>query len=177
MNKVILCGRLTRDPEIRYSQGNEQMAIAHYGIAVDRARRKEGETQADFFNCVSFGRSAEFAEKYMHKGERFLIEGRIQNDSYVNRDGQRVNTTQIIVDSQEFADGKSNAQPAQQTAPQPMPQQQVTQQPMPQQQMPQQRPMIQQPAPQYNPQSYNAQNMANDGFMQVTPGEDYLPFQ
>ena len=101
MNKVILMGRLTRDPEVRYSQGENSMAIARYTIAVDRRVRRDGDQQtADFINCVAFGRSGEFAEKYFHKGIKIAVTGRI-------KDGQRVYTTDVIVEEQEFAESKS----------------------------------------------------------------------
>ena len=108
MNKVILMGRLTRDPEVRYSQGENSMAIARYTIAVDRRVRRDGDQQtADFINCVAFGRSGEFAEKYFHKGIKIAVTGRIQTGSYTNKDGQRVYTTDVIVEEQEFAESKS----------------------------------------------------------------------
>ncbi len=110
MNRVILMGRLTRDPELRYSQGERSMAIARYTLAVDRRGRRNqdgNEQTADFINCVAFDRSAEFAEKYFHQGMRVLISGRIQTGSYTNRDGQKVYTTEVIVDDQEFADSKN----------------------------------------------------------------------
>ena len=106
MNKVILMGRLTRDPEVRYSAGDNSMAIARYTLAVDRRFKRDGEATADFIGCVAFGRSAEFAEKYFRQGMRVLVSGRIQTGSYVNKDGQKVYTTDIIVDDQEFADSK-----------------------------------------------------------------------
>ena len=113
MNKVILMGRLTRDPEVRYSQNDTSMAIARYSLAVDRrfAKRNEGnnEQTVDFINCVAFGRSAEFAEKYFRQGMRVLITGRIQTGSYTNKDGQRVYTTDVVVEDQEFADSKGAA--------------------------------------------------------------------
>lgn len=110
MNKVILMGRLTRDPEVRYSQGERSMAIARYTLAVDRRGRRsqdgdQGQT-ADFINIVAFDRAGEFAEKYFRQGMRVLVSGRIQTGSYVNKDGQKVYTTDVIVDDQEFADGK-----------------------------------------------------------------------
>ena len=106
MNRVILMGRLTRDPEVRYSQGERSMAIARYTLAVDRrGRRNQGQT-ADFINIVAFDRAGEFAEKYFRQGMRVLVSGRIQTGSYVNKDGQKVYTTDIIVDDQEFADSK-----------------------------------------------------------------------
>ena len=110
MNKVILMGRLTRDPEVRYSQGERQMAIARYTLAVDRrgrANTSNGEQTADFIQCVAFDRSAEFAEKYFHQGTKLVVTGRIQTGSYTNKDGQKVYTTEVIVDDQEFADSKN----------------------------------------------------------------------
>ena len=110
MNKVILMGRLTRDPEIRYSSGDNSMAIARFSIAVDRRFRRQGEnSEADFFNCTAFGRQAEFVEKYLHQGTKILLSGRIQNDNYTNREGQRVFSVQIIAEEIEFAESK-NAQ-------------------------------------------------------------------
>ena len=106
MNKVILMGRLTRDPEIRYSQGERSTAVARYSLAVNRTFKRDGEPDADFINCVAFGRQAEFAEKYFHKGIRIVITGRIQTGSYTNKDGVRVYTTDIIVEEQEFAESK-----------------------------------------------------------------------
>ena len=111
MNKVILMGRLTRDPEVRYSSGDNQMAIARYSLAVDRRGRREGNDgqTADFINCVAFGRAGEFAEKYFHKGIKVLVTGRIQTGSYTNKDGVRVYTTDIIVEEQEFAESKASS--------------------------------------------------------------------
>lgn len=109
MNKVILMGRLTRDPEIRYSQGESSLAVAHYSLAVNRTFKRDGEPDADFINCVAFGRQAEFAEKYFHKGIRVVITGRIQTGSYTNKDGARVYTTDIIVEEQEFAESKATS--------------------------------------------------------------------
>ena len=105
MNRVILMGRLTRDPELRYSTEERQMAIARYTLAVDR-RVKGNEKETDFINCIAFGKNAEFTEKYFKKGQRVLIEGRIQTGSYINKDGKTVYTTDVIVDSGEFADSK-----------------------------------------------------------------------
>ncbi len=111
MNKVILMGRLTRDPDIRYSQGERQMAIARYTLAVDRRGRRggneNGEQTADFISCVAFDRSAEFAEKYFHQGTKLVVTGRIQTGSYTNKDGQRVYTTDVVVEDQEFAESKA----------------------------------------------------------------------
>lgn len=115
MNKVLLCGRLTRDPEIRYSQGERQMPIARYTLAVDRRRgrgnQENGSEQtADFIQCVAFDRNAEFAEKYLRQGTKMIVTGRIQTGSYTNKDGQRVYTTDIIVEEQEFAESKNASQ-------------------------------------------------------------------
>ncbi len=116
MNKVILMGRLTRDPDVRYSQGDNSMAIARYTLAVDRRMSRQnnngGEQQqtADFISCVAFGRSAEFAEKYLHQGTKLVVTGRIQTGSYTNRDGQKVYTTDVVVEDQEFAESKNASQ-------------------------------------------------------------------
>ena len=108
MNKVILMGRLTRDPEVRYSQGESANAVARYTIAVDRRFRRDGDQQtADFINCVSFGRAAEFAEKYLRQGVKIAVTGRIQTGSYTNKDGVRVYTTDVVVEEQEFAESKA----------------------------------------------------------------------
>ena len=111
MNKVILMGRLTRAPEVRYSSGDNQKAVARYTLAVDRRyKRQEDEQTADFINCVTFGKGAEFAEKYLHQGTKIVAEGRIQTGSYTNKDGQKVYTTDVIVESHEFAESKSSSQ-------------------------------------------------------------------
>ena len=107
MNKVILMGRLTRDPEVRYSQGASQTAVARFSIAVDRRFKREGEPDADFFNCTSFGRQAEFVERYLHKGTKVVLVGRVQNDNYTNKDGQMVYSVRIMVDEIEFAESKN----------------------------------------------------------------------
>ena len=109
MNKVILMGRLTRDPEVRYSAGDNSLAIARYTLAVDRRFKRDGEASADFISCVSFGRVAEFAEKYFRQGLKVVVSGRIQTGSYTNRDGQKVYTTDVVLDDIEFAESK-NAQ-------------------------------------------------------------------
>ena len=110
MNKVILMGRLTRDPEVRYSQTDSSMAIARFSLAVDRRHKKQGdEVTADFFNCTAFGKQAEFVEKYLKKGTKVVVTGRIQNDNYTNKDGQKVYSVQIIVEEMEFAESKANA--------------------------------------------------------------------
>lgn len=108
MNKVILMGRLTKDPEVRYSQGNESTAIARYSLAVDRRFKREGEQTADFINCVAFGKQGEFAEKYLKKGTKIAITGRIQTGSYKNKDGQTVYTTDVVIEEQEFAESKTS---------------------------------------------------------------------
>lgn len=152
MNKVILMGRLTRDPEVRYSTGENALAIARYTLAVDRRFRRDGEASADFISCVCFGRSAEFAEKYFRQGLKIVVSGRIQTGSYTNRDGQKVYTTEVVVEEQEFVESKSNSSNSQQT---------------PQQQ-----------APRQQPNTGNQQNRyADDGFMNIPDGiDEELPF-
>lgn len=108
MNKVILMGRLTRDPDVRYTQSENSMAIARYTLAVDRRFKREGEQTADFISCVCFGKAAEFAEKYFYQGLRITISGRIQTGSYTNKDGNKVYTTDVVVEEQEFADSKGS---------------------------------------------------------------------
>ena len=108
MNKVILMGRLTRDPEVRYTQGDNAMAIVRYSLAVDRRFKRDGEPDADFINCVAFGKSGEFAEKYLKKGTKIAVVGRIQTGSYTNKDGQKVYTTDVVVEEQEFAESKNS---------------------------------------------------------------------
>ena len=112
MNKVILMGRLTRDPEVRYSQGGENsLAIARYTLAVDRRFKRNGDDQtADFIGCVAFGRNAEFAEKYFRQGLKVVVTGRIQTGSYTNKDGVKVYTTEVIVEEQEFAESRAEAE-------------------------------------------------------------------
>ncbi len=107
MNKVILMGRLTRDPEIRYSQGASQTTIARFSLAVDRRWKRDGEAEADFFNCTVFGKQAEFVEKYLRQGTKVVVTGRVQNDNYTNREGQKVYSVQIIVEEIEFAESKA----------------------------------------------------------------------
>lgn len=110
MNKVILCGRLTRDPEVKYSQGaNGSSAIARYSLAVERKFKMDGQPTADFINCVAFGKLAEFAEKYLQKGTKLIVTGRIQTGSYTNNSGQKIYTTDVVVDEQEFAESKSSS--------------------------------------------------------------------
>ena len=202
MNKVILMGRLTRDPEVRYSAGESGTAIARYTLAVDRRFKRDGEATADFISCVSFGRTAEFAEKYFRQGLKVLVAGHIQTGSYTNNSGQKVYTTDVIVEEQEFAEGKNSSQQGagqqppqnyggQQNAPQQsVPQQNVTQQSQPQgygQQGVYNVP--QQSAPKSQPQGYGQQSvpqqnygggsfgMGDDGFMNIPEGlDDELPF-
>lgn len=107
MNKVILMGRLTRDPEVRYSQGENASAIARFSLAVDRRFKRDGDAEADFFNCTAFGRQAEFVERYLKRGTKMVVTGRIQNNNYTNRDGQKVYGVQIIVEELEFAESKA----------------------------------------------------------------------
>ncbi len=131
MNSVVLMGRLTRDPEVRYSSGDNPLAIARYTLAVDRRFKRDGEPTADFIRCVAFGRSAEFAEKYFHQGIKIAVSGRIQTGSYQNRDGNTVYTTEVVVENQEFAESKAasdasrnafqNSRPAPAPAPMPEP--------------------------------------------------------
>ena len=109
MNKVILMGRLTRDAEVRYSQGESSTAVARFSLAVDRRFKRDGDDQsADFINCVAFGRTGEFMERFGRKGTKFLVEGRIQTGSYTNKDGQRVYTTDVVVEQVEFAESKAS---------------------------------------------------------------------
>jgi len=151
MNKVILIGRLTRDPEIRYSQGSEQMAVARYTLAVDRRQRRDNNGQtADFINCVCFSKNAEFAEKYLRQGIKIAIVGRIQTGSYTNRDGQRVFTTDIVVDEHEFVESKNTSNNNNSAY-----------------------------TPAYNPnEPYQNNNSSPEGFMSIPEGiEDDLPFK
>ncbi|MDE5699863.1 MAG: single-stranded DNA-binding protein [Lachnospiraceae bacterium] len=109
MNKVILMGRLTRDPEVRYTQGENQMAVARYTLAVDRRfNRNNDENTADFISCVAFGKTGEFAEKYLRKGTKIAVTGRIQTGSYTNKDGVKVYTTDVVVEDHEFAESKNS---------------------------------------------------------------------
>lgn len=118
MNKVILMGRLTRDPEVRYSQGENASAVARYTLAVDRKYNREQQS-ADFINCVAFGKAAEFAERYLRQGTKIAITGRIQTGSYTNRDGVKVYTTDIVIEEQEFAESKASTSNSNQPAPTP----------------------------------------------------------
>jgi single-strand DNA-binding protein len=119
LNKVIICGRLTRDPEVRTGQ----TTTAKYTLAVDRRFKKDGADSADFISCVAFGKSAEFAEKYLHKGTKILVIGRIQTGNYTNKDGNKVYTTDVVVEEHEFVESKNSSagqaspSPAQASAP------------------------------------------------------------
>ena len=168
MNKVILMGRLTRDPDVRYSAGENALAIARYTLAVDRRFRRDGEATADFIPCVVFGRSAEFAERYFHQGMRITISGRIQTGSYTNNEGNRVYTTEVVVEEQEFAESK-NASQANASGYQQSYQPQQSSAPAYQQSAP----AYQQSAPSYQA----APQPAADGFMNIPEGlEEELPF-
>ena len=116
-------GRLTADPEVRYTNGNEPMAIARYTLAVDRRYKKEGEQTADFIRCVAFGKNGQFAEKYLHKGIKIVVEGRIQTGSYQDKDGKKVYTTDIVVEAHDFAESKNSNGNEQTPPPAPEPQQ------------------------------------------------------
>lgn len=109
MNKVILMGRLTKDPEVRQSQGAEPVTIARYTLAVDRRQKKQEGQQADFISCVAFGKAGEFAEKYLHKGTKICVSGRIQTGSYTRQDGTKAYTTDVVIEEQEFAESKADS--------------------------------------------------------------------
>ena len=117
MNKVTLIGRVVRDPEIRYSQGASSTCVARYTLAVDRKFKQEGQPNADFINCIAFGKLGEFAEKYLHKGVKIAVTGRIQTGSYKNKDGNTVYTTDVVVEEQEFCESKSQSNSQPQTTP------------------------------------------------------------
>ena len=117
MNKVILIGRVVRDADIRYSQGARSTCIARYTLAVDRKLKQEGQPTADFINCIAFGKLGEFAEKYLRQGIKIAVTGRIQTGSYTNKDGQKVYTTDVVVEEQEFCESKSQSNSQQQPAP------------------------------------------------------------
>ncbi|MBQ0074515.1 MAG: single-stranded DNA-binding protein [Prevotella sp.] len=107
MNKFIAMGRLTKDPEVRYSQGATPTAVANFSIAVDRRFKREGEPDADFFNCTAFGKQGEFVEKYLKKGIKVVVCGRVQNETYTNKEGQKVTQTKVMVEEIEFAESKN----------------------------------------------------------------------
>ncbi len=112
MNYVGLMGRLTRDPEIRYAQGANGTTVGTFSIAVDRRFKRDGEPEADFFNCTVFAKTAEFTEKYLKKGTKVVVQGRLQNDTYTNKDGQKVTATKVMVDQVEFAESKAASEEA-----------------------------------------------------------------
>ena len=118
MNKWTGIGRLTRDPEVRYTQGDNSMCIARYTLAVDRRFKREGQDSADFISCIAFGKSGEFAEKYLKKGTKMAVTGRIQTGSYTNKDGVKVYTTDVVIEEQEFAESKNASSGGQNQAPQ-----------------------------------------------------------
>lgn len=113
MNKVILIGRLTKEPDVRYSQGENPTAVARYSLAVERRFKKD---ETDFINCVAFGKSAEFAEKFLKKGMKIAVSGRIQTGSYTDKDGKKVYTTDVVVEEHFFCEGKGQAEPSAQPA-------------------------------------------------------------
>ena len=117
MNRVIIIGRLVKDPDIRYSQGANTTCVARYTLAVDRKFKQEGQPTADFINCIAFGKLGEFAEKYLHKGTKIAVTGRIQTGSYKNKDGNTVYTTDVVVEEQEFCESKSQSNSQPQPAP------------------------------------------------------------
>lgn len=112
MNKTLLIGRTTKDPDIRYAQSEQHMTIARFNLAVDRRFKKDGEQSADFISCVAFGKTAEFIEKYVFKGTKIAVEGRIQTGSYTNNDGNKVYTTDVVVEQVEFAGSKTDSESA-----------------------------------------------------------------
>ena len=111
MNKIILMGRLTRDPEVRYSQGDSPIAVARFSLAVDRRIKRQGDPDADFFNCTAFGKQGEFVEKYLKQGTKIVVTGRVQNDNYTNKNGEKVYSVQIIAEEIEFAESKGTGSP------------------------------------------------------------------
>lgn len=117
MNKTVLMGRLTADPQVRYSQGDNATAVARYTLAVDRQFKRDGDQSADFINCIAFGKRGEFAEKYLRKGTKIAVVGRIQTGSYTNKDGNRVYTTDVVVDEHEFVESKASQQNGGDSAP------------------------------------------------------------
>lgn len=118
MNKVILIGRLARDPDVRYTQGEEQKCMARYTLAVDRPHKKEGQQSADFISCVAFGKSGDFTEMYLRKGMKIAVTGRIQTGSYTNKEGAKIYTTDVVIESQEFCESKAANDKARQQDPQ-----------------------------------------------------------
>lgn len=117
MNKTVLMGRLTADPQVRYSQRDNATAVARYTLAVDRQFKSDGDQSADFINCIAFGKRGEFAEKYLRKGTKIAVVGRIQTGSYTNKDGNKVYTTDVVVDEHEFVESKASQQNGGDSAP------------------------------------------------------------
>ena len=182
MNRVILMGRLTRDPDFRYSQNDSQLAVVRFTLAVDRRFKRDADQTADFISCVSFGKTAEFIHNYLKQGSKICVEGRIQTGSYTRQDGQKVYTTDVVVENAEFAESKAASAG---TAPAQQPQYQQAQpqyQQAPQQQYQQPAPAYQpqqQPAPAYQPQQQPAPaEAAGEGFMNIADGleDEGLPF-
>lgn len=160
MNKVILMGRLTRNPDIRYSQGERSTCVARYTLAVNRRFKRDGGPDADFISCVAFGRQGEFAEKYLKQGTKIVISGRIETGSYTNREGNKVYTTDVIVEEQDFAESKAAASNNYSSNYQ---QPSAPAQEAPAQQQPESRP--------------DPDKASTDGFMTIPDGiEDELPF-
>ena len=110
LSYCVMMGRLTKDPEVRYTQGQNPMAIANFSLAVDRKVKKENETSADFWNCTAFGKTGEFVEKYLKKGTKIVAQGRMQNDNYKDKNGNTVYATKFIVDTLEFAESKKDGE-------------------------------------------------------------------
>ena len=119
INKVVLIGRLTRNPEVRWSTGDNPQAVARYTLAVDRRFKKDGQQDADFISCIAFGRNGEFADKYLKQGTKIAVEGNIRTGSYTNRDGKKVYTTDVVVDNHEFVESKKQDSKQEQKAPKP----------------------------------------------------------
>lgn len=164
MNKVILMGRLTRDPEVRYGGSDNQMAIARFSLAVDRRFRRQGDSvEADFFNCTAFGKLGEFVERYLKQGTKIALTGRIQNDNYTNKEGQKVYSVQIIAEEIEFAESKNAGGGSRQSAPAPGPQDMA---------QPEQAQPAEQPSAGFQPSA------EQPGFMNIPDGVDdvELPF-
>ena len=172
MNKVVLVGRLTRDPDVRYSQGDNSTAVARYSLAVDRKFKRDGEPTADFISCVAIGRAGEFAEKYFRQGLRVAISGRIQTGSYTNKDGVKVYTTDVFVEEQEFAESKSEYNANQQSK-----NQQNGNQQSKNQQNGNQQNGNQQNGNQQNGSFASPRSDYGDGFMNIPDGiDEELPF-
>lgn len=164
MNKVILMGRLTKDPVVRYSTGETPQAVARYTLAVDRRFRRQNDDQtADFISCVAFGRQGEFAEKYLHQGTKIVISGRLQTGSYTRNDGTRVYTTDVVVEEQDFAESKNSASDSQKT---------TQKQSGREQQQPRQQQTAQQQAPEQTPEP----TPEEEEFMEIPEGLEELPF-